>query len=68
MGYISNMKKNKETVNIEIVKTANGYSITDKENSRIDFFEDDDEGRRSVVNYLILNVLNKELKDGRKYN
>jgi hypothetical protein len=63
------MNKNKEKpVQVEIVKTANGYSIADKENNRIDFFEDDDEGRRAVVNYLILNVLNKELPNGRKYN
>lgn len=62
------MSKKINTVSVEIVKTANGYSITDRQKNTVDFFEDTDEGRRSVVNYLILNVLNKELEGGRKYN
>lgn len=54
-------------IRLQLIKTSSGYSIADKTNNTISFFEDDDIGRKAMVNFLIEELLNKEVENGRKY-
>ena len=54
-------------IELSLIKTAEGITATNKEESTIDMFDDDDEGRKSFVEYMIENFINKEVENGRKY-
>lgn len=54
-------------IEITLVKDGNSMSISNKENNTFDVFEDDDIGRKELVQYLISEFLNKEVAGGRKY-
>jgi len=52
-------------INLKINKTDTGYVVT--EENLISFFTDDDQGRKMLIDYLIKNLLNKEVEGGRLY-
>ena len=54
-------------IELSLIKTAEGITATNKEESTIDMFDDDDEGRKSFVEYMVENFINKEVDNGRKY-
>lgn len=57
----------KNELNINVNKTSLGYTVVNEEDKRIDYFNDDDDGRQALIGYLIEEVFNKEVSDGRKY-
>jgi hypothetical protein len=59
------MNKNIEMI---LVKTATGYSVSNKTDYTIDFFDDTDDGRKRLLTFLANNLLNEEVIGGRKYN
>lgn len=54
-------------IKLEIDKESESYSVTNREESNIAFFEDDDAGRKQLIQYLVDELLNKEVKNGRTY-
>ena len=57
----------KKQFTIEITKNENGYVVSDKTNMTVDIFSDNDHDRQKLVSYLVENLLNKEVKSGKKY-
>lgn len=57
----------KTELNVTINKTSLGYTVVNEEDNRIDYFNDDDDGRKAFINYLIQDVFNREVTSGRKY-
>lgn len=57
----------KTELNVIVNKTSLGYTLVNEEDKRIDYFNDDEEGRKALIGYLIEEVFNKELVGGRKY-
>lgn len=55
-------------IELKLIKTSNGITAANDEESRIDMFEDTDDGRKEFVKYIVDTFLNKEVDGGRKYN
>tara|TARA_R110000868_G_scaffold177546_1_gene416527 strand:+ start:374 stop:553 length:180 start_codon:yes stop_codon:yes gene_type:complete len=57
----------KTELNVIVNKTSLGYTLVNEEDKRIDYFNDDEEGRQALIGYLIEEIFNQEVKGGRKY-
>lgn len=57
----------KKEINITLKKTKDGYTIGDETNARVLYFNDEDSSRKELIGYIIDNVMNIEIEDGRKY-
>ena len=60
------MSKPKEVV-LKLVKTANGVSLSNETEMTLDVFDDTDHGRQELIKTLVDQLLNAEVKGGRKY-
>ena len=54
-------------IKLEIEKTEETYIVADRDNNTISYYSDDDGGRKALIQYLVDNLLNKEITGGRKY-
>ncbi len=57
----------KKQIKITINKTSSGYVVSNFEESKIDYFNDDDEGRQQLIKFLANDLLNAEVEGGRLY-
>jgi hypothetical protein len=56
----------KKEIKLELVKDESGIVATNEEMGQIVFFDEDEEGRRNFVLYMLDEFINKEI-NGKEY-
>lgn len=54
-------------VKLTLIKTPEGISATNETESKVSFFEDDEESRKAFVLFMVDEFINKEVDGGKKY-
>ena len=54
---------------LEIVLTKDEYGVTatNEVSGTVDYFDDSDDGRRSFIEYMLSEFINREVEGGRSY-
>lgn len=56
-----------DKIKLIINKSKDGYRVSFGDMSRIDFYADDEVGRKALIQTLINDLFNKVVKGGREY-
>lgn len=54
-------------IELIIKKSPSGYIVGNEAAGNVQVFEDNDEGRTKFIQFLVDNLLNAEIPNGRKY-
>lgn len=56
-----------KNITLTVKKTETGYTAYTESKDSLSFFTDDDQGRKMLIQYLVDELLNKEVQGGVKY-
>lgn len=54
-------------IELTLIKTKDGVTAANEAEGTIDFFDEEEQGRREFIEYMLQQFINKEIEDGRKY-